>query len=239
MPSSARPRRSGLPPLKGSEAAARRGLCMSLSGAARQLPQRGEPRRATTGRPYVHRRKCDQIRRGGHCPPEGPICHRPLPRPSRISAVLPSSVSDLVKFRKNVPNVAFGTFSYHHYCSAYTEHILRSLPMRSNLTLPSISANRVSSLPMPTLLPGWICVPLWRTRMLPASTNCPSARLAPRRLDSESRPFEELETHFKHLLHLQNFDMIRIFVPQTAQRQHHAGEHRLCGVLILACRGKM
>ena len=53
MPSSARLRRSGLPPLKGSEAAARRGLCMSLSGAARQLPQRGEPRRATTGRPYV------------------------------------------------------------------------------------------------------------------------------------------------------------------------------------------
>ena len=24
---------------------------------------------ATNGRPYVHCRNCDQIRRGGHCPP--------------------------------------------------------------------------------------------------------------------------------------------------------------------------
>ena len=28
--------------------------------------------RATNGRPYVHCRNCDQIRRGGHCPPDNP-----------------------------------------------------------------------------------------------------------------------------------------------------------------------
>ena len=28
--------------------------------------------RATNGLPYVHCRNCDQIRRGGHCPPDNP-----------------------------------------------------------------------------------------------------------------------------------------------------------------------
>ena len=37
--------------------------------------------------------------------------------------------------------------------------------------------------------PGWMCVPRWRTRMLPARTNWPSPRFTPRRFDSESRPF--------------------------------------------------
>ena len=66
---------------------------------------------------------------------------------------------------------------------------LRSRPIRSNFTTPSTRANRVSSLPIPTLVPGWIWVPRCRTRMLPAKTFWPSARFAPKRLDSESRPF--------------------------------------------------
>ena len=39
------------------------------------------------------------------------------------------------------------------------------------------------------IAPGWMWVPRWRTRMLPARTNCPSARFTPRRLALESRPF--------------------------------------------------
>ena len=44
-----------------------------------------------------------------------------------------------------------------------------SLPSR-NATRPSVSANRVWSLPMPTLSPGYYLVPRWRTMMLPART---------------------------------------------------------------------
>ena len=35
----------------------------------------------------------------------------------------------------------------------------RSLPRRSKRRVPSTLANRVSSVPMPTLVPGWILVP--------------------------------------------------------------------------------
>ena len=41
------------------------------------------------------------------------------------------------------------------------------------------------------------------------------------------------------IIHLQNFDIIRIFVPQTAQCQHHAREHGLNGLLVLARCGKV
>ena len=40
------------------------------------------------------------------------------------------------------------------------ETCLRSLPRRSNFTLPDFMANRVSSLPLPTFTPGWMWVPL-------------------------------------------------------------------------------
>ena len=33
-------------------------------------------KRATNGRPYVHHRNCDRIRRGGHCPHAGPMSTR-------------------------------------------------------------------------------------------------------------------------------------------------------------------
>ena len=42
------------------------------------------------------------------------------------------------------------------YCLSYTLTRLRSLPIRSNRTTPSALANRVSSEPMPTFVPGWI-----------------------------------------------------------------------------------
>ena len=29
-------------------------------------------KRSTNGCPYIHQRKCDRIRRGGHCPPDNP-----------------------------------------------------------------------------------------------------------------------------------------------------------------------
>src|SRR5690606_41170271 len=58
-----------------------------------------------------------------------------------------------------------------------------------NSTAPVASANRVSSLPRPTLSPGWNFVPRWRTRISPALTNWPPKRLTPRRWALESRPF--------------------------------------------------
>ena len=45
-------------------------------------------------------------------------------------------------------------------CWGYTLTCFLSRPLRSNFTTPSTMANRVSSLPRPTLLPGWILVPL-------------------------------------------------------------------------------
>src|SRR4051794_16726961 len=60
-----------------------------------------------------------------------------------------------------------------------------------NSTEPAVSANRVSSLPRPTLAPGWKWVPRCRTRISPAFTSWPPKRLTPRRCALESRPFRE------------------------------------------------
>src|SRR5580658_4133268 len=57
-----------------------------------------------------------------------------------------------------------------------------------NWTLPSTSANSVSSPPRPTPSPGWKCVPRWRTMISPAFTCWPPKRLTPRRWAFESRP---------------------------------------------------
>ena len=43
----------------------------------------------------------------------------------------------------------------------------------ANATVPGTSANSVWSLPMPTLMPGWILVPRWRMMMLPALISSP------------------------------------------------------------------
>jgi len=45
--------------------------------------------------------------------------------------------------------------------------------MLSKLTVPSLSAKRVSSLPFPTLIPGKKDVPLWRIKIDPAVTFSP------------------------------------------------------------------
>lgn len=71
-----------------------------------------------------------------------------------------------------------------------------SRPFLSKLTTPSTFANRVSSPPIPTFKPGWILVPRWRTNILPARTNWPSALFTPSILGCESRPFLELPTPF-------------------------------------------
>src|SRR4051812_45033715 len=65
--------------------------------------------------------------------------------------------------------------------------VLRSR-LRPNCTAPGASANSVSSLPRPTLSPGWKCVPRWRTMISPALTTWPPKRLTPRCCALESRP---------------------------------------------------
>ena len=59
------------------------------------------------------------------------------------------------KAPNGIPSEAFSITNKLAYCAISTiETCLRSLPSRSNLTLPSLRANRVSSLPLPTLTPG-------------------------------------------------------------------------------------
>src|SRR5258708_8369113 len=58
-----------------------------------------------------------------------------------------------------------------------------------NCTVPATSANRVSSPPRPTPVPGWKWGPRWRTMISPAFTRCPPKRLTPSRWALESRPF--------------------------------------------------
>jgi len=54
--------------------------------------------------------------------------------------------------------------------------------MLSKLTVPSLSAKSVSSLPLPTLIPGKKDVPLWRIKIDPAVTFSPPYALSPRLL---------------------------------------------------------
>src|SRR6266571_8483364 len=65
-----------------------------------------------------------------------------------------------------------------------------------NSTAPAASANSVSSLPRPTLTPGWNLVPRWRIRISPAFTTWPPNRLTPRYCGLESRPLRELDAPF-------------------------------------------
>src|SRR5262245_4424391 len=67
---------------------------------------------------------------------------------------------------------------------------------RPNSTVPLTSANRVSSPPRPTPLPGWKWVPRCRTRISPALTSCPPNRFTPSRWALESRPFRLDEAPF-------------------------------------------
>src|SRR5215471_16845987 len=61
---------------------------------------------------------------------------------------------------------------------------------------PVILAKSVSSLPRPTLRPGFTRVPRCRTIMVPPGTTCPPNALNPSRCEFESRPFRELPNPF-------------------------------------------
>src|ERR1035437_3143359 len=77
--------------------------------------------------------------------------------------------------------------------------MLTNLPIRPrslNSTTPVTLANRGSSLPQPTLAPGFNLVPRWRTMMLPPGTNWPPKTFMPSRCAFESRPFLELPRPF-------------------------------------------
>ena len=66
--------------------------------------------------------------------------------------------------------------------------------------------------------------------------------------DSESRPFlvepppflcaKNWKLILSIVLHLQNFDIIRIVIPQRTQCEHHAGENRLYGLFAFTRCGK-
>src|SRR5579863_7686191 len=65
-----------------------------------------------------------------------------------------------------------------------------------NFTRPSIFAKSVSSLPRPTLRPGFSFVPRCRTMIEPPVTVCPAKIFTPSRCALESRPFFELPSPF-------------------------------------------
>src|SRR6476661_5903810 len=78
--------------------------------------------------------------------------------------------------------------------------------------VPVTLAKRVSSLPRPTLAPGLMRVPRWRTMMVPPGTSWPPKAFTPRRCALESRPFLELPNPFLcAIAHLhQNFADLHI-----------------------------
>src|SRR5580700_11136243 len=69
-------------------------------------------------------------------------------------------------------------------------------PLSMNLIRPVILAKRVSSLPRPTLSPGFTRVPRCRTMIVPPGTTCPPNALNPSRCEFESRPFREVPCPF-------------------------------------------
>src|SRR5262245_28179255 len=73
----------------------------------------------------------------------------------------------------------------------FTETKVRPLAACLKSTTPLTLANRVWSLPMPTLAPAWNLVPRWRTRMLPARTSSAPNFLTPRRRPAVSRPLRD------------------------------------------------
>src|SRR6185503_16926330 len=62
-------------------------------------------------------------------------------------------------------------------------------------------------LPRPTLAPGLMRVPRWRTMMVPPGTSCPPNTFTPSRCALESRPFLELPKPFLCAIHHLNLDV--------------------------------
>src|SRR6516165_12196389 len=69
-------------------------------------------------------------------------------------------------------------------------------PRSLKMMRPVILAKSVSSLPRPTLRPGFTRVPRWRTMMVPPGTTCPPKALKPSRCEFESRPFRDVPCPF-------------------------------------------
>lgn len=83
-----------------------------------------------------------------------------------------------------------------YFAAGTTETIRLSSLLVVKITVPSTKAKMVWSLPIPTPLPGWNDVPLWRRIMLPAFAGCPPNILTPSLLLCDSLPFFELPTPF-------------------------------------------
>src|SRR5256885_2181 len=69
-------------------------------------------------------------------------------------------------------------------------------PLSSNFTKPSTRANNVSSLPLPTFLPGFHLVPRCLARIFPPTTRSPPNFFRPNRCELESRPLRDEPTPF-------------------------------------------
>jgi hypothetical protein len=90
----------------------------------------------------------------------------------------------------------FGFVDEQCYSTGWIEMNLPVAPLFSNCTIPGIFANKVSSLPMPTLRPALNLVPRCRTKIDPPVTSWPAKRFTPRRWELLSRPLRELPTPF-------------------------------------------
>src|SRR6185436_2401784 len=75
--------------------------------------------------------------------------------------------------------------------SAETTEMTRPRRPVLKSTVPALLAKIVSSLPMPTPVPGLKRVPRWRTMISPPVTVWPANTFTPRRLAFESRPLRE------------------------------------------------
>ena len=87
-------------------------------------------------------------------------------------------------------------YSIDYYSAGMTLTNFPKRPRSSKRTIPLLRAKRVSSLPRPTFLPGFIFFPLCLTMIEPHFTDCPPKRLIPRRFERLSLPFRELPVAF-------------------------------------------
>src|SRR5262249_12712362 len=88
-----------------------------------------------------------------------------------------------------------------------TDTKVRPLALVWYWTRPSIRANSVWSLPMPTLSPACHWVPRWRTMMLPARQCSPPKSFTPRRWPAESRPLRDDPPAFLCAIWVSWFDL--------------------------------
>src|SRR5437868_6566593 len=145
-------------------------------------------------------------------PPEGPPrgtyfsrrkARQPLPPSPALARILTSSIN--IEKPPGLGSRAAWSNGVGDYSEAATLTNLPIRPRSLNSTTPVTLAKSVSSLPQPTLRPGFKRVPRCRTMMLPPGTSCPPKPFTPSRCALESRPFLELPSPFlcaiRHLDH--------------------------------------